>query len=339
MRADRLLALMLLLQTRGPMTAARLARELEVSRRTILRDVYALSVAGVPVRADGGRGGGISLDEGYRTTLTGMKPEEAATLFLGGNEAILKAVGLGDAARGSLLKLLAVLPPSGRASVDHLRGRILIDPAWWWSEAHDPPCWADLQRAVHEDRLIRVSYEQRAGGAVTRTLEPYSLVSKSSVWYLLARRAGVLRTYRVSRLRSLKLLDRRFRRPADFDLPAYWREHAQEFRSTLSGYAFTLRIRPDRLGFIQWLAAGRYEALEAPGERPEGWRTIRLHLETLELAKMLAFGLWPEAVVVEPAELRNALVSAAAGIAREAGWPRPRARPRRSPGSGRVASE
>jgi len=130
MRADRLLAIMMLLQTRGKMTAQRLAERLEVSRRTILRDIDALSAAGVPVYAEGGHGGGIALDENYRTALAGLQEREARTLFVGNNAQVLSQIGLGDAAESTMLKLLAVLPAAHQPSVEHMRQRILIDPAW-----------------------------------------------------------------------------------------------------------------------------------------------------------------------------------------------------------------
>src|SRR5215217_2020463 len=150
MRADRLVAIMLLLQTRGKMKASSLATELSVSRRTILRDIEALSIAGVPVYAEGGHGGGIALDEQYRTNLTGLHEEEARTLFLASNEKVFKQLKLGEAAERSLLKLIAALPPRHQAAVQHIRQRILIDPAWWWQDNHSPEFWEQLQQAVYE---------------------------------------------------------------------------------------------------------------------------------------------------------------------------------------------
>src|SRR5690606_34139 len=139
MRADRLLAIILLLQTRGKMTAQALADELEVSRRTILRDLDALSAAGVPIYAEGGHGGGITLDENYKVTLTGLKEAEVRSLFLSSNARLLADIGLGEAAESTLLKLLAALPVPHQPSVDHIRQRILIDPVWWWHDLQPLP--------------------------------------------------------------------------------------------------------------------------------------------------------------------------------------------------------
>jgi predicted DNA-binding transcriptional regulator YafY len=151
MRADRLLSIILLLQTRGKMTAKALAQELEVSRRTILRDINALSFSGVPVYSQGGHGGGIALDEAYRTTLTGLNTLEVQSLFVANNNEALHDVGLGDAGERLLLKLLAALPNAQHSAADHIRQRLMIDPTWWWHETAISPFWEEIQRAVYED--------------------------------------------------------------------------------------------------------------------------------------------------------------------------------------------
>lgn len=313
MRADRLLAMLLLLQTRGKMTAEALAGELEVSRRTILRDVEALSFAGVPVYAEGGHGGGIALDENYRTSLTGLREMEALALFVGGSAQRLEDVGLGGVGENALLKLFAALPTAHQSSVAHTRQRILIDPDWWWADSPALPFWDDLQRAVDEDRWIRVAYDNHHGEAVERILEPYSLVAKSSYWYLVARRDGEFRTYRVSRLRQVMPLDERFQRLPDFDLPAYWRDHLHEFRAMLAEFNVVLRVHPDRLQFVQWLMPGRTR-IDTPDE---GWPVVRLQFESLDMAKMLVFSLGAQATVLEPPDLHEAVLQAAREILKE----------------------
>lgn len=309
MRADRLLTIILLLQTRGKMTAQSLADQLEVSRRTILRDIDALSFAGVPVYAEGGHGGGIALDENYRTTLTGLQDREVRTLFVGHNAPILREIGLDDAAERTLLKLLAVLPASHQPSVEHIRQRILIDPTWWWRDAQPLPFWDQLQQAVYEDRCIRAVYERRNGEVVERMLEPYSLVAKSSIWYLIAQYAGELHTYRVSRFRQITLLEPHFQRREGFDLPGYWREHQQNFVETLAEYGFTLRIQRDRLNFLNWLVPGRYQSIESPDA--DDWITVKFQVESIELAKMLIFGLGGQTIIIEPPELQDAILTTA----------------------------
>jgi predicted DNA-binding transcriptional regulator YafY len=309
MRADRLLAIMLLLQTRGKMKAESLAQELGVSRRTILRDIEALSISGVPIYAEGGHGGGIALDEGYRTNLTGLQEEEARTLFLASNESLLKQLKLGEAAERTLLKLTAALPTRHQEAVQHIRQRILIDPAWWWQDSQPPRFWEPLQQAVYEDRRVRASYERYDGQLVERVLEPYSLVAKSSIWYLVGKREGEFRIYRVTRFHDLVLLDQHFERDADYDLPTFWQSQLQHFVESMAEYSLTLKVHPDRLTFLKWLTPGRHQVTEP--EREGEWYTVRVQTESIELAKMLVFGLGSQATVVEPQSLHDAVVAAA----------------------------
>ncbi len=306
MRADRLLSIVMLLQSRGKMTAQALAEELEVSRRTILRDVDALSIAGVPLYTDGGHGGGIALDENYRVSLTGLKEAEVRSLFIASNADLLHDIGLGDAAESTLRKLFAALPAPHQPSVDHIRQRILIDPVWWWHELQPLPFWAELQQAVYEDRCIRVLYENYNGALAERVLESYSLVAKASLWYLIARREGELRTYRVSRIHQVMLLDAHFQRSEDFDLPAYWQSHIQSFLAELSGYAFTLRVDSTGMASSRWYTSGRSEILNPPDA--DGWLTVRFWVESLELATQFVLSMGTQARVVEPDELRDSVL-------------------------------
>ncbi len=190
MRADWLLSILMLLQSRGRLTAQTLADDLSVSRRTILRDVEALSYSGVPIYTDGGHGGGISLDENYRTTLTGLNELEVRALFISENNQILNDIGLGDATRRMMQKLSAALPPAQQSLVQGLRQRIYIDPTWWWQETQPMPFWSELEKAVFEDHQIQVRYENYNGEVAERTLEPDSLVAKASIWYMIAKPAS-----------------------------------------------------------------------------------------------------------------------------------------------------
>jgi predicted DNA-binding transcriptional regulator YafY len=310
MRADRLLAIIMLLQSRGKMTTHTLAKELDVSRRTILRDVDALSFLGVPIYAEGGHGGGVTLDENYRTSLIGLHEDEIRTLFIASNSKLLRDVGLGEAAERSLQKLAANVPARYAPSVDQFRQRILIDPSWWWEDTQPIAFWEELQRAVYEDRLIQTVYERYSGEIVKRTLEPYSLVAKSSIWYLIARRDGAFRTYRVSRFRHITVLASSFERDTGYDLQTYWQKHLAEFADTIPDYRFTLRIRPNRMSFLQWIVPGRYK-LDEPPDNDE-WITVHFQLESIELAKMLVFGLGADHTeIIEPTELRAAVLNAA----------------------------
>ncbi len=306
MRGDRLISMVLLLQTRGKMTAAALASELAVSRRTILRDVEALALTGIPIYAEGGHAGGIALDEHYRTTLTGLTENEVRSLFIASGTQLLHEVGLGAAAESTLLKLTAALPARHQSALEQFRQRLYIDPLWWWHEAQPPAFWADLQTAVYEDRCIRAQYENYNGEIAERLLEPYSLVAKSGSWYLIAKRGDDLRTYRVSRFRGVTLLDTPFVRAADFDLVAYWQEHLGEFVSHFSGYEFTLRVHPDRIQFVRWLMPGRGVTLATDAH---GWALMRLQIDSSEMAKMLVFGLGGDCEIIDPPALRAELIA------------------------------
>lgn len=306
MRADRLLSLILLLQMRGKMTTQALAQELGVSRRTILRDIDALSLSGIPVYSEGGHGGGIALDEQYRTTLTGLNTLEVQSLFVTNNNRALRDVGLGDAAERLLMKLLAALPQAHHSTANHIRQRLLIDPTWWWHDTTTSPFWDDLQFAVYEDRLIETIYENFNGDIAGHVLAPYGLICKSSLWYLLAERNGELRTYRVSRFHSLHLLDQSFSRRPDFDLPTHWQAQIQSFAEAFSGYSCTLRIHPERLPFIKWLMPGRWEPVDEADSN--GWLTVYLVMESELLAKMLVFGLAGFVEVIAPLELRESVL-------------------------------
>lgn len=312
MRADRLLSIILLLQIRGKMTAKMLAEELEVSRRTILRDINVLSFSGVPIYTEGGHGGGIGLVEEYRTTLTGLNKFEVQSLFIANNQNALRDVGLGDAGERLLLKLLAALPNTQHSTAEHIRQRLMIDPTWWWHETSISPFWEDIQKAVYEDRLIEVAYETFDGKLTQRLLAPYSLVCKSSVWYLLAERDKELRTYRVTRIHSVRLLDRSFSRRPDFDLPTYWRTHAQNIENLPSEYNCVLRIHPERISFIKWLMPGRWKLIKETNDKE--WKTISLKMDSELMAKMLVFGLAGFVEVVEPDELKKAVVTQAREI-------------------------
>jgi predicted DNA-binding transcriptional regulator YafY len=293
------------------MTAQALAGELEVSRRTIQRDINAMSVAGIPIYADGGHGGGFSLDPSYRVSLTGLKEAEVRALFLSGSARLLEDLGLGEASENAHLKLSAALPRPYEQVVDHVRQRFHIDPVWWYGP-RSLPCLAVLKSAVEADRRVRVLYEHRDGEVVERILEPYGLVAKSSIWYLVAMRQGEIRVYRVSRFVQATLLDERFERTGEFDLATYWERHCTEFRSRLVPFTFRLSVRNDLLNFVKWHVPGTFEILGSFGR--DDWFTARFETESLAAARMFVLGLGAGAVVLEPAELHLAVLEQASAV-------------------------
>jgi predicted DNA-binding transcriptional regulator YafY len=306
MRADRLLSIMLILQAQGKTTTLALAERLEVSRRTILRDIEALSIAGVPIHTEAGHGGGVYLDEHYRVSLTGLKEAEVRALFVSTRPGPLRDVGLEQAAKGTLLKLFAALPSLHRQEAERMQQRIHLDPAWWWYKGETLPHLDMLRVAVFADVCVKVRYERGDGEVVERILEPYSLVAKASVWYLIARRNGELRTYRVSRFVVVEMLDTHFERDEAFDLALYWHNHTTEFVAGLPYFAFTVRVSAARLQFLNWYASERYAIRETNSNGT--MLVIDLRLSSLEEARMLMLGLGTDAEIIEPDTLREAVV-------------------------------
>ena len=306
MRADRLLSIMLILQAQGKTTTLALAEKLEVSRRTILRDIDALSIAGVPIHAEAGHGGGVSLDEHYRVSLTGLKESEVRALFVFSQPGPLQDVGLGRAVEDTLLKLFAALPSLHRQEVERIQQRILLDSASWWPLGETLSHLETLKAAVFDDYRVQVRYARADGQVVERTLDPYSLVAKASVWYLIARRAGELRTYRVSRFMTVETMNERFERDSSFDLVKYWQTHANEFIVNMPSFAFTLRLKSTRMRLLRLYAEGGYTIRDTSAD--ETVLIVDVRLSSLEEARMLVLGLGTDVEIIQPEELRQAVL-------------------------------
>ncbi|CAM5717096.1 MULTISPECIES: helix-turn-helix transcriptional regulator [Streptomyces] len=319
MRAARLIKMVLLLQSRPAMTAAELARELEVSERTVTRDAQALSEAGVPVYADRGRAGGYRLVGGYRTRLTGLARSEAEALFLSGVPGALREMGLQDAASAARLKVSAALLPSLRDAPDTAAQRFHLDAPAWFREP-EAPAWLPLiAEAVWEDRRIDAGY-RRGDGTVERRLEPYGLVLKAGVWYLCARvaGAGAFRTYRIDRFAAVAALDERFDRDPGFDLPGFWAEQAERFARSILRAEVVVRLSPEGVRRLPHAVdpLGAREALaDAGAPDAEGWVTVTLPVESEEVAHGQLTALGPEAEVLAPASLREQCAADAARLA------------------------
>ncbi|MFF9348730.1 helix-turn-helix transcriptional regulator [Streptomyces sp. NPDC014734] len=315
MRAARLIKMVLLLQSRPAMTAAELARELEVSERTVTRDAQALSEAGVPVYADRGRAGGYRLVGGYRTRLTGLARTEAEALFLSGLPSALREMGLQDAASAARLKVSAALLPSLRNAPDSAARRFHLDAPAWYQEPVAPELLPEIAEAVRDDRIVRAHY--RRGGRdedVERVLAPYGLVLKAGVWYLCARVADDFRVYRIDRFSAVTVSEERFTRDEDFDLPGFWEERAAQFARSLLRDEVTVRLSPEgvrRLPYTMDRSAVR-EALGTAGPPDaRGWLTVAVPVESLDVAYSQLMTLGPELEVLEPAALRDRFIAAA----------------------------
>ncbi len=298
MKADRLMALLLLLQSSTQRTARELAVTLEVSERTIYRDVDALSAAGVPVYTDRGSTGGIALAEGYRKALTHFGEEEVRALFASGSSA-LTDLGLGTQLDRALEKLRGGLSDAQRSAAEHVRARVHIDQRRW--NQGDPPVekLALLRRVVWDDRRVRLRYGDRHRTETTRDCDPLGLVSKAGVWYLIARTADGYRTFRVDRIVDVSELNDRFERPANFDLDAHWRETMQRFADEQGrGYPVVVMVPRDILedmtSYWPW-------ELVQDGDPA----TLRVRFSGTDQALHSLFAWGPRVSLVEPEELRD----------------------------------
>jgi predicted DNA-binding transcriptional regulator YafY len=311
MRASRLVNLLLLLQTRGRMTAGQLSGELEVSERTIHRDVDALSAAGVPIYAERGPHGGVQLVEGYRTRLTGMTGEEAEALFLSGLPGPAAELGLGTVMTAARLKVLAALPAELHTRASRLVERFHLDASGWFQTGEPVPLLGTLAEAVWESKRVSISY-RRGDRLVDRVIEPLGLVLKGGMWYVIAASDGQLRTYRVSRVAAAEASEERFDRPPNFDLAAYWTESSAAYEREVPRLEVVVRIDPDKMPVLADLA-GSYavrtaERLEPPGGTdPDGWIHLRLRIDWPHEvpARLAAVGSGLE--VVAPEEVRAAI--------------------------------
>ena len=305
MRASRLVALLLLLHHRGRETASELAEALEVSVRTIYRDLEALSSAGVPVYAEPGRNGGCQLIDGYRTRLTGLTAKEAEALFMAGVPGPVGELGLGTVLGAAQLKLLAALPKdlADRASVT--RQRFHLDAPSWFRTGRNEPRLAAIAAAVWEDQRIVISYRHPgATEPVDRHLDPFGLVLKAGVWYLVARRDGELRTYRVSRVDEVEPIDEYFDRPADFDLARFWGETVAEFEAAAPAVEVVAFASDRGLASLERMARHGGRVLRDHEPCEDGRSRCRLAFESFDDAYGDLLWLGAEVEVVEPAELR-----------------------------------
>ena len=309
-RAARLVSLLLLLQARGRMSARELATELEVSVRTVHRDVEALAAAGIPVYAERGRTGGYRLLEGYRTRLTGLTAGEAESLFLAGMPGAAAELGLGAELTTAQLKLLAALPGSLGARASRIRERFHLDATAWFREPDPVPHLAAVADAVWHSRMVEVRYARRSG-EVRRTLRPLGVVLKAGVWYLVAAADGGVRTYRVSRILDVVPMDRFFERPEGFDLAEYWRRSTSAYEELRYQGEAVLRLSPRgrELLPLQLGAEGARAVANAGPPDEEGWVRVVLRVEWEAVAVGDLLRLGAEAEVLGPPALRRRIAS------------------------------
>lgn len=312
MRADRLLSILLLLQVHRRVTAGELAKRLEVSERTILRDMEALSSSGVPVIAERGVRGGWSLLDEYQTKLTGLSAAEIQSVFLARPERLMADLGLTREAEAAFIKLQASLPAGTRQQADFARQRILIDTRGWRDPGESIACLPALLDALWRERRVRFLYQRVACEPSERTGDPLGLVAKGSTWYLIAQVDGETKTYRVSRISDAVILEQPSQRSPEFNLPEYWARSATEFREKLPRYYATFLAAPSAMRWV------RYRGWRLEDEAPEGDRIrVRLRFDIEEEAIQFALSFGGDIEAVEPHELRaKALAAALATVQR-----------------------
>jgi predicted DNA-binding transcriptional regulator YafY len=283
---------------------------LEVSERTIYRDIEALSIAGVPVYAERGPGGGIGLLESYRTNLTGLTAEESRALFMLSIPSPLLQLGVGQDLKSALLKLSAALPVARRPEQTVAQQRILLDASWWGQSGQPGPFLKTVQQAVWEERRLLIVTRTVFGIEIEQEVEPLGLVAKANVWHLVARRAGRPQVYRISDLVSVELLDERFTRGEEFDLASYWNDYTQQVEAQRSWYRVTARISPALAAQLQNVLGDQASGVLAQAEEPDadGWRTVRMSFEWEGQAREKLLGMGSAAQILEPASLRKSVV-------------------------------
>ena len=314
MRADRLLSILLLLQAHGRLSARTLAERLEVSERTVHRDMEALAMAGVPVWAQTGRHGGWALTDDYRTDLTGLTEAELRSLVVAGAPGVLSGLGLGEAFDRAITKVLATLPDARRETAAAARGYLHVDPTGWRRTEDATPWLPTLDDALRRGRRITIEYERAYDRTVVeRTVDPVGLVAKGSIWYLVAAVDGAPRTYRASRLRHVVVLDDPSDRPADLDLAAYWADARESFQAALPSVDWTMRCSP---GVMDRVRLGWRFARLVDEDQPDadGWVTARFRADSVEVAVECALGLGADGEVLAPPEIAERVVIGAIAV-------------------------
>jgi predicted DNA-binding transcriptional regulator YafY len=318
MRASRLVSLLLLLQARGRMTAQELADALEVSLRTIYRDVESLSAAGVPVYADRGPTGGYQLLDGYRTRLTGLTAGEAESLFLTGMPGPAAELGLGAVLAAAEVKLMAALPKELAERAARARERFHLDVPGWFHGGDPTPFLASVADAIWNQHRLSLRYRRwKTPTPVTRTLDPLGLVLKAGHWYLVARSESGDRTYRVDRILELEILEEVFYRPAGFDLAGFWKSYLDRFRDTMFSGEAIVRFSPDGMrSLLHLVTPAVIQAARDNAGEPDaaGWVRTVIPIESVRHAhaELMRFG--GDVEVIEPAELRDRMVASARAV-------------------------
>ncbi len=319
MRADRLLSTLLLLQAHGRMSAGTIAERLEVSERTVYRDIDALSAAGIPVYTERGRQGGCALLPGYRTDVSGLSASEARALFVFAGGGTLKDLGLDQDLKQALRKLMASLPQAQRSGAIRAQERIVVEPRGWMRPAEAVPHLAAVQEAVWGERRLDIGYRSSGASAARRLrVDPYGLVAKAGIWYLIAADRGEPRLYRVSRIESVTSIDEPARRPSELDLDGLWQRLRRRVEERGPGISVRLQVRLEQTDRVLRICAPQ---LVAPATREavddvSGWATYQMQFVAEGAARGVLLGFGTDVEVLSPPALRRHFAETAAAILR-----------------------
>ena len=319
MKADRLLSALLLLQGHGRLTGRELSKRLEVSERTVHRDMEALSAAGVPVYALRGAQGGWQLAEGWQTSVPGLEEQELRALLMAQPPRVLGDLRLASAAERAMGKLMASLPAAMRQQAVSIRERLHIDVEGWRGSRENLSMLPVVEEAVWRNRqlslrYLRGSHDTGSREATERIVHPLGLVAKGSAWYLVANTADGFRTFRISRIENAAILEAACARPADFDLATHWKSSTTTYQDSLTRYEVTLRVEPRAAAWLKhWRSAWLAEPMGDAGA--DGWITCRVQFDGEEEACFVVLGFGQRAEVLAPVTLRDRILAEAHAIA------------------------
>lgn len=313
MRADRLISILLLLQNHEKMTTKVLAKELEVTERTIHRDMESLSAAGIPVLAERGKHGGWRLVDQYRTRLTGLKESELKTLFLSPSFQLLSDLGFTKDWKEARQKLLASLPNALQTHADELWNRVHIDTDTWRQSSQELSALSTLQQAIWEERKLKMKYEKANKETSERVVEPLGLVAKGRTWYLIAISSGDIRNFRVSRIKSAELTSDSFSRPAEFQLAEYWNQSKQTFVENLPVFEVDVEVSPSIMQRLTF--TGRFaHVLSTRTPHENGWIPVNISFDTEQEAKAYILGFGDQIRIVHPPSLIDSVKQMAESV-------------------------
>ncbi|ALC80352.1 MULTISPECIES: helix-turn-helix transcriptional regulator [Bacillus] len=304
MRGDRLISIILNLQNKGRLTTKELAEQLEVSERTIHRDMEALSRSGIPVVADRGKRGGWRLLDNYETKLTGLKETEIGALFIGPSLHLLHDLGLANSSKEARNKLIASLPSIYREYAKSVWERIYIDNSTWKDKKEKVDSFEILKEAIWNDNQLKILHRKPDGEIKESNVNPLGLVAKGSVWYLIASRSGVIRSYRASRIMSATPLQETFIRPIEFNLADYWEESKKEFIEKLPSYQVEAEAAPSIIPRLRF--TGRFiQSIEVEELSISAWKKIAFTFDTEEEAAAYLLGYGDQIKVNKPKQLQE----------------------------------